>query len=128
MRPEFSRGAGRYALLHQIPYFTNSVQKDKKMKIRTLLLIALVVALAGAMMHVGAVQADGLEGTPSNDFATNCQGYLGPLRSQIAQGNFAGFGPFGEHFTGQVNPGAHIGTVGEEAFLDALGVDTSCNP
>jgi hypothetical protein len=24
---------------------------------------------------------------------------------------------FGEHFTGQVNPGAHVGTVGEEEFL-----------
>ncbi|HEU0295757.1 MAG TPA: hypothetical protein VFR47_23660 [Anaerolineales bacterium] len=98
------------------------------MKVQTLLLIALVVALAGSMMQVGSVKADGLEGTPADGFATNCQQYLGPLRSQIAQGAFAGVGPFGEHFTGQVNPGAHIGTVGEEAFLDALGIDTSCNP
>ena len=98
------------------------------MKAKALLLIALVIALGSSMMLAGSVKADGLEGTPANDFATNCQQYLGPLRSQIAQGNFAGFGPFGEHFTGQVNPGAHIGTVGEEAFLDALGVDTSCNP
>jgi hypothetical protein len=98
------------------------------MKIRTLLIAAMIVALAGALMQVAAVKADGLEGTPSNDFATNCQLYLGPLRSQIAQGDFAGVGPFGEHFTGQVNPGAHLGTVQEEAFLDALGVDTSCNP
>ena len=97
------------------------------MKAKSLFLLAFVVALVGAMMQAGAVKADGLAGTPANDFATNCQGYLGPLRSQIAQGNFAGVGPFGEHFTGQVNPGAHIGTVGEEAFLDALGVDTSCN-
>ena len=97
------------------------------MKVKTILLIALVV-LAGAMMQVRVVKADGLDGTPANDFATNCQGYLGPLRSQIAQGDFAGVGPFSEHFTGQVNPGAHIGTVGEEAFLDALGIDTSCNP
>lgn len=98
------------------------------MKIKSVLLVALVIAMAGSMMQVAAVKADGLEGTPANDFATSCQQYLGPLRSQIAQGDFAGVGPFGEHFTGQVNPGAHIGTVGEEAFLDALGVDTSCNP
>ena len=98
------------------------------MKLKTVLFIALIIAMAGSMMQVAAVKADGLEGTPANDFATNCQQYLGPLRSQIAQGDFAGVGPFGEHFTGQVNPGAHIGTVGEEAFLDALGIDTSCNP
>ena len=98
------------------------------MKVKTFLLIALVVALAGSMMQVTSVKADGLDGTPANGFATDCQQYLGPLRSQIAQGDFAGVGPFGEHFTGQVNPGAHIGTVGEEAFLDALGIDTSCNP
>lgn len=98
------------------------------MKAQILLVIALIVALAGSMMKASVVQAEGLEGTPANSFATNCRQYLGPLRSQIAQGDFAGFGPFGEHFTGQVNPGAHIGTVGEEAFLDALGVDTSCNP
>ena len=98
------------------------------MKIRTLLLAAMVVALAGSLMQVAKVEAGGPEGTPPNDFATNCQQYLGPLRSQIAQGAFAGVGPFGEHFTGQVNPGAHVGTVQEEAFLDALGIDTSCNP
>lgn len=98
------------------------------MKAKTLLVIAVIVALAGSMMQANAVKAEGLAGTPANDFATNCQQYLGPLRSQIAQGDFAGVGPFGEHFTGQVNPGAHIGTVGEEAFLDALGIDTSCNP
>ena len=98
------------------------------MKIRTLLFAALIVALAGSLMQITSVNADGLDGTPSNDFATNCQQYLGPLRSQIAQGNFAGVGPFDEHFTGQVNPGAHLGTVQEEAFLDALGIDTSCNP
>ena len=97
------------------------------MKAQTLLLIALVVALAGSMMHVGAVKADGLDGTPPNGFATNCQEYLGPLRSQIAQGDYAGVGPFGEHFTGQVNPGTHLGTVQEEAFLDALGIGTSCS-
>ena len=98
------------------------------MKIQKLLLAAMIIALAGSLMQVGAAKADGPDGTPANGFATNCQQYLGPLRSQIAQGDFAEFGPFGEHFTGQVNPGAHVGTVGEEAFLDALGIDTSCNP
>lgn len=98
------------------------------MKVKTLLLIAMIAALAGSLMQVVAVKADGPDGTPPDGFATNCQQYLGPLRSQIAQGDYAGVGPFGEHFTGQVNPGVHVGTVGEEAFLDALGIDTSCNP
>jgi len=53
-------------------------------------------------------------------FATQYSGCLGPLRSAIAQGQFAGVGPFGEHFTGQVNPGAHQGTVGEEEFLQTV--------
>ena len=97
-------------------------------KLQSLLFAALIVALAGSLMQVSSVKADGPDGTPANSFATNCQGYLGPLRSQIAQGDYAGVGPFGEHFTGDVNPGAHVGTVGEEAFLDALGIDTSCNP
>jgi hypothetical protein len=98
------------------------------MKFKALLLAAMIIALAGSLIQVGAAKADGPDGTPADGFATNCQQYLGPLRSQIAQGDFAGVGPFGEHFTGQVNPGVHVGTVGEEAFLDALGVDTSCNP
>lgn len=98
------------------------------MNFKTFLLAAMIAILAGSMMQVGAARADGPEGTPANDFATNCQQYLGPLRSQLAQGDYAGVGPFGEHFTGQVNPGGHTGTVGEEAFLDALGIDTSCNP
>ena len=98
------------------------------MKIQKLLLVVAIAILAVSLMQVAGVKANGLDGTPANGFATNCQGYLGPLRSRIARGDYAGVGPFGEHFTGQVNPGAHIGTVGEEAFLDALGVDTSCNP
>jgi hypothetical protein len=53
-------------------------------------------------------------------FATQYSGCLGSLRSAIAQGQFAGVGPFGEHFTGQVNPGAHQGTVGEEEFLETV--------
>jgi hypothetical protein len=63
--------------------------------------------------------------TPS-DFATDYSGCLGQLRSMIAQGRFAGVGPFGDHFTGAVNPGAHQGTVGEQEFLqDVIGVPES---
>jgi hypothetical protein len=68
-----------------------------------------------------AAPAAAVESPPSgvspSEFATQYTGCLGPLRSRIAQGDFAGIGPFGEHFTGLVNPGAHQGTVGEEEFL-----------
>jgi hypothetical protein len=59
-------------------------------------------------------------GISPNEFATRYSGCLGQLRSLIAQGDFAGVGPFGEHFTGLVNPGAHQGTVGEEEFLELV--------
>jgi hypothetical protein len=59
-------------------------------------------------------------GIPPSEFATEYSGCLGQLRSMIAQGDFAGIGPFGEHFTGLVNPGAHQGTVGEEEFLEVV--------
>jgi hypothetical protein len=62
-------------------------------------------------------------GTTPSDFATKYSACLGQLRSQIAQGDLSGLGPFGEHFTGSVNPGAHQGTVGEYEFLrDVLGL------
>jgi hypothetical protein len=59
-------------------------------------------------------------GISPSDFATNYSGCLGQLRGMIAQGQFAGVGPFGEHFTGTVNPGAHQGTVGEQEFLQSV--------
>ena len=59
-------------------------------------------------------------GTTPSDFATNYNGCLGQLRSIIAQGQFAGVAPFGEHFTGGVNPGVHQGTVGEQEFLEGV--------
>jgi hypothetical protein len=59
-------------------------------------------------------------GTSPSDFATKYNGCLGQLRSMIAQGQFAGVGPFDEHFTGAVNPGAHQGTVGEQEFLQSV--------
>jgi hypothetical protein len=58
--------------------------------------------------------------TPANVFATTDHGCLGPLRSQIAQGQFNGVGPFGEHFNGTVDPGAHYGTAGEGSFLTTV--------
>ena len=59
-------------------------------------------------------------GTSPSDFATKYNGCLGQLRSMIAQGQFAGVGPFDEHFAGAVNPGAHQGTVGEQEFLQSV--------
>src|SRR2546422_3103898 len=58
--------------------------------------------------------------TPANVFATTDHGCLGPLRSQIAQGQFNGVGPFGEHFNGTVDLGAHYGTAGEGNFLTTV--------
>jgi len=58
--------------------------------------------------------------TPANVFATTDHGCLGPLRSQIAQGQFNGVGPFGEHFNGTIDPGAHYGTAGEGNFLTTV--------
>src|SRR3989475_12611436 len=58
--------------------------------------------------------------TPANVFATTDHGCLGPLRSQIAQGQFNGVGPFGEHFNGTIDPGAHYGTAGEGSFLTTV--------
>jgi hypothetical protein len=75
-----------------------------------------------ALALAGPAQA--VESPPSgispSEFATQYSGCLGQLRSLIAQGDFAGVDPFGRHFTGLVNPGAHQGTVGEEEFLEIV--------
>jgi hypothetical protein len=80
--------------------------------------IAVAVAFTGS---AAAAKPPAVESPPTgispSAFATQYKGCLGPLRSLIAQGEFAGVGPFGQHFTGGVNPGAHVGTVGEEEFL-----------
>jgi hypothetical protein len=82
-------------------------------------LAAGLAAITAALAFTGPAFA--VESPPSGisprEFATTYSGCLGQLRSEIAQGDFAGVGPFGEHFTGLVNPGAHQGTVGEEEFL-----------
>jgi hypothetical protein len=64
---------------------------------------------------------------PTSDFATNDNGCLGGLRSAIARGDLAGVAlpdgfvvPAG--FNGDFNPGGHLGTVGEAAFLQSHGV------
>ena len=88
-------------------------------------LTALAVTASAALTL--AASANAVESPPTgispSTFATDYKGCLGQLRSKIASGEFAGVGPFGEHFTGQVNPGAHQGTVGEEEFLrNVLGI------
>ena len=86
------------------------------------LLHRIAVAVAGITASLAlAATASAVESPPTgispSTFATDYKGCLGQLRSKIAQGQFADFGPFGQHFTGAVNPGAHQGTVGEEEFL-----------
>jgi hypothetical protein len=85
----------------------------------------LAATTSAALMLVTSASA--VESPPTglspSTFATDYKGCLGQLRSKIASGEFAGVGPFGKHFTGQVNPGAHQGTVGEEEFLrNVLGI------
>lgn len=60
-------------------------------------------------------------------FATENGGCLGGLRSAIARGDLTGVSlpdgfvvPAG--FDGSFNPGGHVGTVGEAAFLASHGV------
>lgn len=89
---------------------------------RLLFSMATAAALLVAVPMPAFAANDGRVGSPQtqpnpSDFVTNYQACLGPLRSLIAQGAFAGVGPFGEHFTGAVDPGAHYGSVGEAAFL-----------
>ena len=83
------------------------------------ILIATGIGALALVSPAAAVESPPTGISPS-DFATKYSGCLGQLRSKIAQGDFAGIGPFGEHFTGLVNPGAHQGTVGEEEFLEIV--------
>src|SRR5712691_3529968 len=75
---------------------------EKCMK-KFLLASLLLVALFSLLASTSTVRADSShqvvgKTSPSNTFATTDHGCLGPLRSQIAQGQFNGVGPFGEHF------------------------------
>jgi hypothetical protein len=87
-------------------------------------LVAATLAAAALGVPAFAVPAQAEEnppsGIPPSEFATQYSGCLGQLRSKIAQGDFAGIGPFAQHFTGLVNPGVHQGTVGEEEFLEIV--------
>lgn len=98
------------------------------MRLLMILVVIATVALwfsgmSAASAHHRDFHENPPQGTAPSEFATENQNCLGPLRSQIAQGDFSGVGPFGDHFTGDVNPGAHQGTVAEEEFLTALGLD-----
>jgi len=93
----------------------------KKFILTGLLLVAFL-SLAASTSSVRADSSHQVVGktTPSNTFATTDKGCLGSLRSQIAQGQFNGVGPFGEHFNGTVDPGAHYGTAGEANYLTTV--------
>jgi hypothetical protein len=90
-------------------------------------ILAMGLLLFAGLLIAGPVAADPPhpvesppDGTTPSEFATDYSGCLGSLRSAIARGEFEDIGPFEEHFNGQVNPGVHQGTVGEEEFLTAL--------
>lgn len=86
----------------------------------TVAILSSALALAGPAVAVESPPS----GVSPSEFATQYKPCLGKLRSLIARGEFDGFGPFGTHFTGAVNPGAHQGTVGEEEFIrDVLGIE-----
>lgn len=85
--------------------------------------VAALVCSALVLVTAASAVESPPSGIPPSTFATDYKGCLGQLRSRIARGEFAGVGPFGQHFTGQVNPGAHQGTVGDEEFLrNVLGI------
>ena len=85
----------------------------------TVAILSSALALAGPAVAVESPPS----GVSPSEFATKYKPCLGQLRSLIARGAFDGVGPFGPHFTGDVNPGAHQGTVGEEEFIrDVLGI------
>ena len=102
--------------------FSLEVRKDLKKFVLSCLLLVSFLTLVTGTSTVRADSSHQVVGktTPSDTFATTDQGCLGPLRSEIAQGQFNGVGPFGEHFTGTVDPGAHYGTAGEANFLTTV--------
>jgi hypothetical protein len=87
---------------------------------KQLRLLALVCAF-------GAFAAPAAADNATSTFATQNNGCLGGLRSAIARGDLAGavlpdgfVVPAG--FGAAFNPGGHLGTVGEAAFLQSHGV------
>lgn len=83
--------------------------------------------LLTAVLALGIFAAPAAAGNSTSEFATQNAGCLGGLRSAIARGDLAGVTlpdgfvvPAG--FSGAFNPGGHLGTVGEAAFLRSHGV------
>ena len=83
--------------------------------------------LLAVVCAFGAFVSPAAANNPTSDFAKNDKGCLGGLRSAIARGDLAGVPlpdgfvvPAG--FNGDFNPGGHLGTVGEAAFLQSHGV------
>jgi hypothetical protein len=83
--------------------------------------------LVAVIFAFGAFAGPAAADNPTSNFATENQGCLGGLRSAIARGDLDGQvlpdgfvipGGFGREF----NPGGHLGTVGEAAFLQSHGV------
>jgi hypothetical protein len=104
----------------------------------TRLTIAGFALVSVAVLGIGATTASADDepgppesaGVPVNEFATEFHGCAGPLRSAIANGTLAGVtvgdltipDGFGQSF----NPGGHVGSTDELAFLmDAIGLDLS---
>ena len=89
--------------------------------------IATALVIGGSALGLGASPAlaspPESDGVPVNVFATDLQGCAGPLRSAIANGSLSGAQvgdltvPGG--FDGSFNPGDHLGSVDEIAFLEA---------
>jgi hypothetical protein len=86
---------------------------------------ALVVVGAGVCLGAGPALASQptSDGVPVSVFATDYQGCAGPLRSAIANGSLAGAEvgdlTVPDGFDGSFNPGAHLGSTDEIAFLEA---------
>lgn len=83
--------------------------------------------LLAVVCAIGALAAPAVADNSTSSFATNNTGCLGGLRSAIARGDLAGVTlpdgfvvPAG--FGAEFNPGGHLGTVGEAAFLQSHGV------
>lgn len=83
--------------------------------------------LLAVVFALSVFAAPAAAGNATSEFATQNKGCLGGLRSAIARGDLAGVTlpdgfvvPAG--FNGAFNPGGHLGTVGEAAFLQSHGV------
>jgi hypothetical protein len=83
--------------------------------------------LLAVVCAFGALAAPAGADNSTSGFATSDTGCLGGLRSAIARGDLAGVTlpdgfvvPAG--FGAEFNPGGHLGTVGEAAFLRSHGV------